>query len=100
MPPIRTIVEMEVFIELRSDQRFLYQEIAEKVMQLTRLGMSHRAIAFQMGIDRNTVWKAQRWKAGHCGFHPDPQISTEMRSPRLQLLANGWRTVDSNPIIF
>ena len=62
VPPIRTVVEMEVRIELRSEQRFLYQEIGDKVAVLTKLGMSHRAIAVQMGIDRNTVCKALRWR--------------------------------------
>lgn len=60
-PPIRTIAEVEVFVELRSEQRFLYQEISEKVVELTRLGMSHRAVADAIKVDRNTVWKALRW---------------------------------------
>ena len=52
---------MDVFVEVRSEQRFLYQEISGKVAELTELGMGHRAIAEQMGIDRNTVHKAIKW---------------------------------------
>jgi transposase-like protein len=50
-----------MWVELRSEQRFFYQEISAKVAELTRLGMSHRSIAAAMGIDRNTVWKAVQW---------------------------------------
>lgn len=64
MPPIRTIAEIDVLVEVRSEQRFLYQEISGRVSELIALGMSHRAIAEQMGIDRNTVWKALIWTRG------------------------------------
>ena len=53
-----------MFMELKSEQRFLYQEISMKVKALSKLGLSHRVIAAEMGVDRNTVWKALQWEAG------------------------------------
>jgi hypothetical protein len=39
----------------------LYQQIAEKSMQLKKLGLSNEAIARHFGVDGKTIANALRW---------------------------------------
>ena len=41
-----------------------YQQIAEKALQLNKLGLCNEAIARHLGVDGKTVAKALRWMPG------------------------------------
>ena len=57
--PIRTLAQMRVTFSLLSTRPlFLYQQVAEKTRELSRLGMSASAIARTLKITDKTVTKA------------------------------------------
>jgi DNA-binding NarL/FixJ family response regulator len=59
--PIRTLAEMHVtFALLETRPLFLYERVAEKARELSRLGMSASAIARTLKISDKTVSKALR----------------------------------------
>jgi len=46
---------------LEAEDSSRYQQIAEKVLHLNRLGLSNEAIARHIGVDGKTVAKALNW---------------------------------------
>ena len=62
MQPIRTASEVPVKIIIQPLQRIpLYQRLAKKVEELLLLGMSFRAIARSLGINKRTVMRAYKY---------------------------------------
>lgn len=59
-PPIRTLVEVPIRFDVKSEGEFLYQQIRGKVGHLLRLGMKQKAIADSLGVHPKTVRKALR----------------------------------------
>ena len=59
---IRTLAEMPFLVDLLEiEEPPVYQQIAEKSLQLHKLGLHNVAIALHLGVDGKTVAKALRW---------------------------------------
>jgi len=70
--PIRTLAEMRLtFSLLCTKPPFVYQQVAEKARELSRLGMSACAIARVLKVTDKTVTKALRYhESGPKGTEP------------------------------
>ena len=70
--PIRTLAQMHVtFSLLEARPSFVYQQVAEKARELSRLGMSASAIARTLQTTDKTVTKALRhYESGPKGTEP------------------------------
>lgn len=49
---------------METDEPPKYQQIAEKALQLSKLGLCNEAIARHIGVDGKTVAKALSWIMG------------------------------------
>jgi len=62
LQPIRTASEIQIKIVIESIQRTpLYQKLAQKIEELLLLGMSFRAIARSLGVNRRTIIRAYEY---------------------------------------
>jgi hypothetical protein len=52
-------------LEAGPTQAPVYQRIADRALQLERLGLSHRRIASNLGVTGKTVTKAIAWRRRH-----------------------------------
>ncbi len=50
----------------------VYQQIAEKVLQLNRLGMNSNRIAQRLGVDHTHVTRALQWIIGKPVYPKEP----------------------------
>jgi DNA-binding MarR family transcriptional regulator len=53
------------FALVEAQAPFVYQQIAEKAYELSRLGMSANAIARALKVTDKTVTKALHWRENH-----------------------------------
>jgi biotin operon repressor len=60
LPAIRTLVEIPINLAVISPEA-IYQQIAPKVLQLLKLGMSKNSIKRQLGVAAKTLYESIDW---------------------------------------
>jgi hypothetical protein len=69
--PIRTAAQLQLAFVLVARPPFVYQQVAEKARELSRLGMSATIIARMLNVTDKTVAKALRhYESGRKGTEP------------------------------